>query len=342
MQIPIIYQEAEAAIGEQFWANTKDGECAFDISKEVGARLERDNAEKDPDYYEHRPGVVHVTSLAKCLRGVALELLGAKKDPLDEKAKQGMQRKLGIFKAGNLFEDFAVDALGDRVIDRQTEYIYRYKGITLTGRDDGTFLDEKNERRMLENKSVNSDSFWYREKEGTLVQWHNQIQVQTYLWLRRTCGNLYQFRKPHEEEINIYSNMTEAEVREFKKLDATWICTPYIGYSDPVNGYFCYISKDDCTIIGTGVKYNPWFVENIITPVLDMLAQVWESKDAAGTPLPSMVVYNKAKGQFMTNWLASYCDYHCQCENPNWKKEAAALVARKNKEQTASLAASMQ
>lgn len=342
MNKPIIYQEAEAAIGEQFWANTHDGECGFNISKEVGARLEKDNKEKDPDYYDHRPGVVHTTSLAKCLRGVALEMLGAKKDQLDEKGQRDAQRKLGIFKAGNLFEDFAVDALGDRVLDRQTEYVYRYKGITLTGRDDGTFLDDKNERRVLENKSVNSDSFWYREKEGTLVQWHNQIQVQTYLWLRRECPTYYEFRKPHEEEINIYSNLSEAEVREFKKLDASWICTVSQQDNSQLGGYFCYISKDDCTIIGTAVKYNPWFVDNIIMPVLDMLAQVYETKDANITPLPQMVVYNKAKGSFMTNWLCTYCDYHCQCENPNWKKEAAALVARKNKEQAASLAASMQ
>ena len=75
------------------------------------------------------------------------------------------------------------------VQDRQTEYRFKYKSLTLVGRDDGTFLDDKNERRVLECKSQHSDSFWYMQKEGMGVQWQHQIQLQTYLWLRR---QLYQ------------------------------------------------------------------------------------------------------------------------------------------------------
>lgn len=179
----MFYSEAEKFIDDVFFSETHDKTNTLNIPEIVHAKMVADNDEKSKgDYYGHREGVVHVTSLSKCLRGVALEMLGAKtEDTIDA-------RKLGIFKAGNLFEDFIIEALGDKMQDRQTEYVYKYKNITLTGRDDGTVLHD-GRRTLLENKSVNSDAFWYRQKEGKLVAWQNQIQIQTYLWLRRELFN---------------------------------------------------------------------------------------------------------------------------------------------------------
>lgn len=179
------YQEAEKFVNAEFWPRSFDKRSTLDISKLVGEKLKADDAAKDPEYYNHREGVVHVTSLTRCLRGVVLEMLGAKPD------KEVDTRKLGVFKAGNLFEDFVLDAMGDRVIERQREYVYQYKGLTVVGRSDGLMNDES-VHRVIEDKSVHSDSFWYREKEGTLVAWHNQVQLQTYMWLERQLfGNEY-------------------------------------------------------------------------------------------------------------------------------------------------------
>ena len=172
------YQEAEKFINDSFYTKTFDSRSKLDIEKIVSEKLVADEKKKDPDYFNHRAGVVHVSSLSKCLRGVVHEMLNTKRDE-EESARQ-----LGVFKAGNLFEDFIIEALGDRVVHKQREYVFEYKGLTLVGRSDFTIMDN-GVMRVGENKSVHSDSFWYRQKEGTLVAWNNQIQLQIYMWLER-------------------------------------------------------------------------------------------------------------------------------------------------------------
>lgn len=178
----ILYQAAEKFINEEFWKNSHDARSKLDVPKLVEQRLIEENKKKDPDYFNHREGVVHVSSLSKCLRGVVLEMLNAKKD------NEMDARKLGVFKAGNLFEDFIIEALGDRVVHAQREYEYTYKNLKLVGRSDYTINDD-GIMRVGENKSVHSDSFWMREREGTLVAWHNQVQLQVYMWLERILFN---------------------------------------------------------------------------------------------------------------------------------------------------------
>lgn len=318
-----IYQEAEKFIKDIFWSESHDKGNKLNIVETVHAKLVKDNEEKDPDYYNHRQGVVHVTSLSKCLRGVVHEMLGAEKDtPMDA-------RKLGVFKAGNLFEDFIVDALGDKMLDRQTEYVYSYKGVILTGRDDGTILHE-GERRMLENKSVHSDSFWYREKEGTLIATHNQAQIQTYLWLRRILPNVFQITKDGSSMEILYSNMSIEEVKNYK----VGYAVQQIEKPDNSNlgGIFCYISKDDCTIAQAPVKFNQRIIDEVVLPSLELVADGYEKKDPNIVPVPSLTRFEESKNQHQVNWVCKYCEYHSKCVGAGWLIEAQSEVKRKNSE----------
>jgi CRISPR/Cas system-associated exonuclease Cas4 (RecB family) len=280
-----IYQNAEQFIKNQFNSNTVDFDCKFNLKQVVEDKLKADSSVKDnSEYYVPKMGEVHVSSLYKCLRGVYYEMTG-------EKPTQEIEaRVLGVFKAGNMFEDFIVESLGDKVQDRQTEYRFQYKSIVLVGRDDGTFLDDKNERRVLECKSQHSDSFWYMLKENMWVQWQHQIQLQTYLWLRR-------------------------------KL-----------YNEEVDGYYAYISKDDCTINGVAVKYNENIINEIVLPILDALNEAYEKRDVNLLSLPEPIVYNKKTGKWQKNWLCTYCNFHSLCAGEMWHVglEDRVKVANKN------------
>lgn len=310
-----IYQVAEKFINDEFWKNTHDPHSKLNIPKIIEEQLVKENCEKDPDYYNHREGVVHSTSLSKCLRGVVYEMLGA------EKSSTIDTRKLGIFKAGNLFEDFVIDALGDRVVHRQREYEYHHKNIILVGRSDYT-IDDEGVLRVGENKSVHSDSFWMREREGTLIAWQNQIQLETYLWLERILT-------PYKDEKG---NIILTNVPRVGLIPA-----PEEKLSNP-QGVFSYISKDDCTVIGAPVQFNMSFVTEIIEPILELINEAYTRKDPLLCPLPEMVIFSEAKHQYQKNWLASYCEYHSSCVGAGWLLEATNLVTQKNKELKASFA----
>lgn len=278
-----IYNEAEEFINDIYWSSTHDSRSKLDVPLLVAEKLKADELLKDPDYFNRREGVVHVSSIGKCMRGIVHSLLGTPKDEVED------ARKLGVFKAGNLFEDFVIDSFGYRVIERQREYKYQYKGLTLVGRSDFR-IDDNGVMRIGENKSVHSDSFWYREKDGTLVAWNNQIQLQIYLWLER----------------ELYGN--------------EW------------DGLFTYVSKDDVTVLGAAVKYNPRIIEEVVKPQLDLIAAAYEARDPYLVPVPSLVSYSKSRHQWQKNWLCTYCDYHSKCAGQGWVLEAQSLVARKNKE----------
>lgn len=279
----MLYQDAEKFIKDEYWKNTHDKDTTIDIVSLVQTRLKEDAAKKDPEYYGRKPGVVHVSSLSKCLRGVVLELLGAKPDvEIDP-------RKLGVFEAGNLFEEFIINTLGEKILERQREYKHEYKGLTLVGRSDGRLLDG-NKKRVIECKSVHSDSFWYRQKSGDLIAYQNQIQLQTYLWLERVL-------KISEDD-----------------------------------GIFFYVSKDDVTVEGATVRFNQNFVDKIILPALDIIADAYAAKNPELAPVPPAVVFNEGRNQWQKNWLCTYCEFHNQCAGANWILEAEAEVKSKNKE----------
>ncbi len=311
-----IYQDAEKFIKDIFWSETHDSRSRLNIPKLIEERLIHDNKNKDIDYYNHREGVIHTTSLSKCLRGVVHEMLGAKKD------NEMDTRKLGIFKAGNLFEDFVVEALGDRVVHAQREYQYQYKSIRLVGRSDYT-IDDEGIMRVGENKSVHSDSFWMREREGTLVAWQNQVQLQTYLWLERVL-------EPYKDKKgNVI--LTNAPTEDLTPAPEEKLTEP--------QGIFSYISKDDCTVIGAPVQYNTRFVSEIIQPALDLINEAYEKKDPNIVPVPPLVIFAEAKNQYQKNWLCTYCEYHSSCIGAGWILEATNLVTTRNKELKAAMPA---
>jgi len=317
------YQEAEKYIKDIYWKETHDSHSKLNLPKIIEEKLIEDNTNKDPTYFSHREGVVHSTSLSKCLRGVIYEMLGTQKTSTMD------ARKLGIFKAGNLFEDFVIQALGNRVVHEQREYEYKYKNITLVGRSDYT-IDDEGVLRIGENKSVHSDSFWMREREGTLVAWQNQVQLQTYLWLERildpyqcsTCKRV------------ILSNVipTCAGCKERGVI----VNAPEQRLDKP-DGVFSYISKDDCTVIGAPIQYNPHFVDEIIQPALDIINEGYTTKNPSIAPVPPMTVFAEAKHQYQKNWLCTYCEYHEHCAGAGWLIEATNQVTVRNKELKAGL-----
>lgn len=307
--MPRLYQEAEKYIKEIYWKETNDPQSKLNLPKIIEERLIHDNENKDVSYFSHREGVVHATSLSKCLRGVIHEMLGTKKTGEME------TRKLGIFKAGNLFEDFVIDALRDKVVHQQRQYEYKYKDIKLVGRSDYT-INDNGVLRVGENKSVHSDSFWMREREGTLVSWNNQVQLQTYLWLERI---LTPYR---DKDGNVI--LTNVERGDLTPAPEEKIESPH--------GIFSYISKDDCTVIGAPIRYNPHFVDEIILPALDIVNEGYASKNPEAAPLPPPVIFSDAKHQYQKNWLATYCEYHDHCCGKGWILEATNLVTQRNKE----------
>lgn len=318
-----LYQEAEEYITDIFWTESHNKNNTLNIEDVVGEKLIADEKVKDPEYYNQKVGVVHVTSLSKCLRGALLGMMGYHKDEAED------TQKLGVFKAGNLFEDFIVDSLGDKMLDRQTEYIFKYKNLIVTGRDDGTIW-HGGERIMLENKSVHSDSFWHRKREGTLVAAHNQMQLQTYMWFRRILPKMFMINGTKEI---IYTNMEFQELWEYKGSKPGM---GLIEYKKPdesnLNGIFCYISKDDCAISSAPVKFNQNIIDQTVMPVIELLVEAYEKKDPNIIPIPDPVIFSPHRGQYQKNWIATWCDYHSQCAGKGWILEAQEMITQKNKE----------
>jgi hypothetical protein len=319
-----LYQAAEQYIKDIFWKETHDPHSKLNLPKIIEERLIHDNKNKDVDYFSHREGVVHATSISKCLRGVIHEMLGK------EKTSEIDNRKLGIFKAGNLFEDFVIDALRDKVVHQQRQYEYKYKGIKLVGRSDYT-IDDDGILRVGENKSVHSDSFWMREREGTLIAWQNQVQLETYLWLERIldpykcdyCGNVV---LSNEQP---FCRCVHPDKKE--EIDSVMSKAPEEKLDNP-HGIFSYISKDDCTVIGAPIQYNPNFVNEIIIPALDIINEGYTTKNPDAAPLPPPVIFSDAKHQYQKNWLCTYCEYHSHCAGAGWILEASNLVTKRNRE----------
>ena len=305
-----IYQDAEKFIKDIYWQETHDKRSTLKIAEIVNAKLIKDNKEKDPGYYNHRLGVVHSSSIYGCLRGVVHSMIGTLS------SKEPDARKLGVFMAGNLFEDYVINALGDKVIERQREYEYKYKSITLVGRSD-CLINDEGVIRVGENKSVHSDSFWYRQREGTLVAWHNQIQLQIYMRMEREL-----FKNNYEGIFSYISKddcIVESAPVKFNQHIIDEIVLPILEIIN--TAYEAVIASNLITkrdVAGGDAKQ---FIQNDINDLINSIV-----------PLPANSIFNEEKKQWQRNWLATYCDFHNNCAGGAWLLEVQDEVSRKNKE----------
>lgn len=316
-----IYNEAEEYINNLFWSHSHD-KSDLKIAELVNEKLIKDDKEKDPEYYNQRMGVVHASSLYGCLRGTLHNALCHKPTAEVE------ARKLGVFKAGNLFEDFIVEALGDRVIGQQTEYEYKYKSITLVGRSDYR-IDDNGVIRIGENKSVHSDAFWHRQQEGTLIQWHNQIQLQIYLWLERVLFG--------REVQGIFSYVSKDDCTvescpiKFNQLIIDEVVIPSL---EIINTAY----EKRLPMIAEMRRLKQLYDEPNIGEASkeshgNNIKEIWKQiNDMSDVPVPDSAVHNKAKNQWQVNWLAKYCNHHSSCAGAGWLLEAQDIVKRKNLE----------
>lgn len=311
----MLYQESAQFIKNQFFPKSLDSKrSTLNLEAIVGSHLRDMDAKKDPGYYGHQPGVVHVTSLSGCLRGTVLRLLGA--TPNEDKTN----RQLGVFHAGNLFEDFIISSLGSRVLEKQREYRYQLDGITLVGRSD-YLIKDGDVYRIGENKSVHSDAFWHRQKSGELIAWQNQLQLQTYMWLERVLS-------PFRCEAcgkTVLVNDGSSPVCSCKAPNIPMRPAPKI----TPDGVFTYISKDDCSIVSCPIKFNQEIIDNCVLPAVETIRTAYLAGDATLAPLPEPVAYSESNKRWEKNFLASYCDFHEQC-SPGWREKAGKEVARLN------------
>ena len=320
-----LYQDAEAFINDMFFQETHDKRGVLVIRDLLAEKLRDDDKIKDVAYYGQREGVVHSSALSGCLRGVMHDMFGTEPDQQDEKDED---RKLGVFKAGNLFEDFIVETLGDRCIHKQREYTYKYKNITLVGRSDYT-IDDSGIMRVGENKSVHSQSFWHREREGTLVAWQNQIQIQIYMWLERELfGNEWEgiFSYISKDDCTVISVPVK-----FNRKFIDQIVLPILDIIDAE-----YMAKKDTAAkrneLVTQLKALPKDADlSTVTSLhkeIDVLTGL--INDMPNVPAPTLAMYSKSKEQYEQNWLCKYCKYHSKCAGSGWPIEAASEVKRLN------------
>lgn len=195
-----IYSDAEQFIKDTFWKDSHD-KTGLNLVQDFYDKIRNEITNKDPDYYAQQNGIIHVSSLTSCLRGQIHLLLGHTPD------REPEDRKIGVYWVGTQFEEAIIDRLGDKVTGRQTQYEYKYKSLTLRGRSDFRIMDGAIER-IGEIKTVHSDAFWYRAKEGNVVAWNNLVQLQIYLWLERVLFN----KKP--EGIFVYASKDDVTLEQ--------------------------------------------------------------------------------------------------------------------------------
>lgn len=312
------YQGAEEFINNEFPSRTYDGpRCGIDVRKVIHDRLEADDRAHDPEYYGKRPGVVHASSLYKCQRGTLLDMLCMAPPPKDEKQKADDERRLGVFKAGNLFEEFIVGSMPN-VVETQKEYALEHKGIRLVARIDG-IVQDGDIRRITEVKSVNSQAFWYRQREGVLVQWLNQIQLTIYMWLERV----------------LYGHEYEGLFAYVSKDDCTIIGAP-VKYNDAIVREVILPTLD---ALAAAYERNKHLVELYAAAKDDAERETVVAKvDFTGLEAPAPVIFDakkqKGAGEYVVNWLTepSYCEHHTRCAGPGYIMLANDEAKRLNKE----------
>lgn len=316
-----LYQDAERFLKDIYFSHSHDGRSKLNVEQAINDKLIADNKNKDVDYYSHRMGVVHSSSLYGCLRGVTHKIIGS------PTTKEMQARQLGVFQAGHLFEDFVIEALKEHVIEQQREYNYTYKNLTLVGRSDFV-VNDGGVIRLGENKSVHSDSFWYRQREGTLVAYHNQIQLQIYMWLER---ELFQ---NEWDGLFTYVSKDDCTVQSAAvKFNPQIINEVVLPALDILSDIYGKLQESGLLEERT----NTWkLIPEGEDPMKNLaFADVQGRINAMineNVPMPDLAIFNESKKQWQKNWLCTYNDYDVHCYGAAWLLEAADTVSRKNKE----------
>lgn len=327
-----IYQDAEKLVNDQFHKETYDGaRSKFDVAAIVGDALVAKHRAADP-YHDPRPGFVHASSLYGCLRGVFYQMMGMPEESQEEFTER---RMAGVFEAGHLFEEFIVKSLGDRVLEQQREYEYKYKSLTLVGHSDYRVLDGE-VMRIGENKSVNSQAFWYRKNEGTLIAWHNQIQLQIYLWLERILfKNSWEgiFSYISKDDCTIEHAAVKYNpviIEETVKPILDLINTAYEA-AMPIQKVKEDLHAQLAKLVAPDAEASA-SKEGDIAQLEKEIMQCNEQIIAIGQtlPAPALAIYDEAKHQYQQNWLCKYCHFHQTCAGAGWALEAMAEVKRLN------------
>lgn len=176
-----------------------------------------------------------VTDLSKCLRGVYYERQGLEPDtPITDRVRR-------VFKVGKVFEDWITTTLERR---EDLQLIPQEKLALpekhLTGRLDLALIDNDSKKVVIvELKTMHSNGFWYREKEGFTALPHHKEQLMLYMYL--------------------YGLKHKIDPRE-------------------IVGIVGYVSKDDLTMMEIITSYQEDIVKEALRK-LDILEEAWAKQE---------------------------------------------------------------
>jgi len=155
----------------------------------------------------------HVSKLGSCLRGIYLERSGVKPDTEFD------DRTLRVFSVGNMFEDWLVDKIKDKV---KIETQVRVEDLELNVSGYADFVAELDgEKKVYEIKSKHSRAFWWMEKQGKPSRQH-QYQLWMYLYLLKIDEGAIIYLSKDDlmmKEYPVYRNDESIKKEVFEQLE---------------------------------------------------------------------------------------------------------------------------
>lgn len=96
-----------------------------------------------------------------------------------------------------------------------------------------------------------------------------------------------------------------------------------------LQGYLCYVSKDDLAVLTVPVPYREEDVAEVQRQ-LAVLNTAWAQQ--VPPPPAEAVVFDAASGRWAVNWQASYCPFHARCTgDPDWLAKAEREASARNR-----------
>lgn len=175
-----------------------------------------------------------ITDLSKCLRGAYYERQGLEPDtPITDRVRR-------IFKVGKVFEEGITEIMKKRedlhlLPQERLELPEKH----LTGKLDFSLTDNDNKKiAIVELKTMHSNGFWYREREGFTALPHHKEQLMMYMYLYGLKHDI----KPED-----------------------------------IEGIVVYISKDDLAMMEIITPYQEDIVKEALRK-LDILEEAWQKQ----------------------------------------------------------------